>query len=415
MLCYGHEIKSGDGNKKIIFINNLNDSYNYNIQNIRNMFVGYLLCLYLLVISPVSIAYDTKGTHVIIDAWNVTIPHYNKFNEFILYSAVKSNITILNSTHHLFNALDHTSYTALYLLSESHISIHTYPEKKYASLDIYTCGTVDTYAYSNKILDFLYGTNISKDKYVKRTIKRGHINDIGPVNVYKLTSSEYNSDMINVLYKIHSPFQYINIFRDNYYGLTLMIDNLIQYTELNGPKYTKAMVKQISDSNKYNKKILIIGGGDGFILDHLLENKYKYSIHSIKQVDIDFEVLKATTLFFKFESTLCFDEIVTCLFKDGAEYLKNNTEQYDFIIIDSTDPFEPLATVLFTTEFYNNIYKALYHGGKMIQQMSIDQYEYMNQPYYKLMSDIFNTFHVTYSPDTYEFGGRTIFSNVIKL
>ena len=377
-------------------------------------FVGYLY-LYLFIFNIVSLAYDTKGTHVIVDMWNITIPHYNKFNDFIINSAVESDIHILNSIHHLFNKLDDASYTALYLLSESHISIHTYPEKNYASLDIYTCGTVDTNAYSHKILDFFYGTNISKNKYIKRTIKRGHINDIGPVNVYKLTSSEYNSDMINILYKIHSPFQYIIIFRDSYYGLTLMIDNIIQYTELNGPKYTKAMVKQISDSSKYNKKILIIGGGDGFILDHLLENKYKYSIHSIKQVDIDLEVLKATTLFFKFQSTLCFDEIVTCLFRDGAEYLKNNTDQYDFIIIDSTDPTEPLATVLLTREFYNNIYKALYHGGKMIQQMSIEQSDYINQPYYKLMSDIFNTFHITYSPDTYEFGGITIFSNVIKL
>src|SRR5206468_12647297 len=35
--------------------------------------------------------------------------------------------------------------TALFLLSESHCSIHTYPDKGYASIDMYTCGeNIDT-------------------------------------------------------------------------------------------------------------------------------------------------------------------------------------------------------------------------------------------------------------------------------
>jgi spermidine synthase len=173
------------------------------------------------------------------------------------------------------------------------------------------------------------------------------------------------------------------------------------------------MVAQIIKSSKRNKKILIIGGGDGFILEHLLENKFKYSIQSIKQVDIDQQVLNATTRFFKFNSKLCSDEIVTCLFMDGAEYLRHNMEMYNFIIIDSTDPFEPLANVLFTSEFYNNVYNSLTNGGKMIQQMSIEQNEYINKPYYKLMSNIFNKFYLTYA-ETYEYGGRTIFANVKK-
>jgi len=30
-------------------------------------------------------------------------------------------------------------YTFLFLLSESHLSVHTFPEKKYISFDLYTC------------------------------------------------------------------------------------------------------------------------------------------------------------------------------------------------------------------------------------------------------------------------------------
>lgn len=379
----------------------------------KNIYCFYFFLFYHCFTPSLTYAYDTKGTHVILDMWNITVPTYDTLHHFFINSASQANITILESIFHLFNKLDNSSYTALYLLSESHMSIHTYPEKNYASLDIYTCGTVDTNAYANKILDFIYGKNISKDKYTKKIIKRGHHNDLGPVNIYNLTLTEYNPDSINILYKVQTPYQYINIFRDDYYGLTLSIDNSIQYTELNGPKYTKAMVAQIIKSSKRNKKILIIGGGDGFILEHLLENKFKYSIQSIKQVDIDQQVLNATTRFFKFNSKLCLDEIVTCLFMDGAEYLRHNMEMYNFIIIDSTDPFEPLANVLFTSEFYNNVYNSLTNGGKMIQQMSIEQNEYINKPYYKLMSNIFNKFYLTYA-ETYEYGGKTIFANVKK-
>ena len=48
----------------------------------------------------------------------------------------KYNYTVLNRMEHIFEP---QGITILYLLSESHISIHTFPERNYAALDIYTC------------------------------------------------------------------------------------------------------------------------------------------------------------------------------------------------------------------------------------------------------------------------------------
>jgi S-adenosylmethionine decarboxylase len=48
----------------------------------------------------------------------------------------KYNYTILNQIEHIFQP---QGLTILYLLSESHISIHTFPEREYFALDIYTC------------------------------------------------------------------------------------------------------------------------------------------------------------------------------------------------------------------------------------------------------------------------------------
>jgi S-adenosylmethionine/arginine decarboxylase-like enzyme len=46
------------------------------------------------------------------------------------------NYKILGEVEHLFQP---EGYTFLFLLSESHLSVHTFPEKKYLSFDLFTC------------------------------------------------------------------------------------------------------------------------------------------------------------------------------------------------------------------------------------------------------------------------------------
>jgi S-adenosylmethionine decarboxylase len=48
----------------------------------------------------------------------------------------KYDFHILQKIEHVFEP---QGCTIIYMLSESHISIHTFPEKKYMALDIYTC------------------------------------------------------------------------------------------------------------------------------------------------------------------------------------------------------------------------------------------------------------------------------------
>lgn len=46
------------------------------------------------------------------------------------------NLTVLNVSYHQFQPY---GVTALYLLSESHVSIHTWPESNRFALDVYSC------------------------------------------------------------------------------------------------------------------------------------------------------------------------------------------------------------------------------------------------------------------------------------
>ena len=52
-------------------------------------------------------------------------------------SAKLANATVLNL---ISNKFEPQGVTAIALLSESHISIHTWPESNYSAVDIFTCG-----------------------------------------------------------------------------------------------------------------------------------------------------------------------------------------------------------------------------------------------------------------------------------
>jgi S-adenosylmethionine decarboxylase len=63
-----------------------------------------------------------------------------------------NNGNILSSSYHIF---PNDAYTIVILLAESHLSIHTFPENKYASVDVYTCGmNVLTFNIATSIIQY---------------------------------------------------------------------------------------------------------------------------------------------------------------------------------------------------------------------------------------------------------------------
>jgi S-adenosylmethionine decarboxylase len=116
-----------------------------------------------------EVEYSTVGSHIIVDFWGVEFDKLNivAYMEFVLHEAVQTaGATVLHTVSHKFEP---NGCTVLLLLSESHASFHTYPEKGYVSLDIYTCGeTIDPYKGFEVVKHFLEPTHI----HIK-SLKRG--------------------------------------------------------------------------------------------------------------------------------------------------------------------------------------------------------------------------------------------------
>lgn len=84
------------------------------------------------------------GTHLLIDLWGAT----NLDNIEIVQAALEESALVAGATvlhTHLHHFSPNGGISGVVVLSESHISIHTWPERDYAALDIFMCGDCDPY------------------------------------------------------------------------------------------------------------------------------------------------------------------------------------------------------------------------------------------------------------------------------
>lgn len=99
-----------------------------------------------------------SGKHMICDIKqikNLDLLHdINRIKELLDMICEKYGFAILNKVEHAFEP---QGLTILYLLSESHISIHTFPEKDYLALDIYTCRDYSTNDVYLEIYEYIIG------------------------------------------------------------------------------------------------------------------------------------------------------------------------------------------------------------------------------------------------------------------
>lgn len=112
--------------------------------------------------------YSTFGRHVAVDAWGVdfnTLNDSELLQSHMIEAAEACGATVLSVQAKQFEP---QGATVLVMLSESHLSIHTYPEKGFAAIDCYTCGeTVDPQA----AIDYLIGILKPERTYAKKLVR----------------------------------------------------------------------------------------------------------------------------------------------------------------------------------------------------------------------------------------------------
>jgi len=94
------------------------------------------------------------------------LQHLEPLRNACLHAAHSANLTIVGERFHQFAP---AGVTGVILLAESHVAIHTWPEQRFVSLDIYVCHfSADNTAKAEQLLQHLIDTFDSRQVSVHR-------------------------------------------------------------------------------------------------------------------------------------------------------------------------------------------------------------------------------------------------------
>ena len=210
-----------------------------------------------------------------------------------------------------------------------------------------------------------------------------------------LCYSEYHTPFVKLsisiekqLYSGRSDFQQIDVFESKEFGRFLVLDGYMMFTEKDEFIYHEMMVHIPMAVLSSAKNVLVTGGGDGGAVRELL--RYK-SIERIDLVEIDSKVTDVCKKYFPSISNCLDDNRVRIFNEDASKFINGIVNEYDFIIVDSTDPFGP-GEQLFSKIFYENCFAAMKDTGIMVNQHANPFYDNdvkIMQDMHKRIIDIF--------------------------
>ncbi len=115
------------------------------------------------------------GRHLLIEFYDCNsdvLDDVAGIEEHMRTAARKANSTVVNSTFHRFSPY---GVSGVVVIAESHLSIHTWPEYKYAAVDLFTCGeSVNPWKAFEYLKEFF---RPSRESVIE--LKRGEYDKVG--------------------------------------------------------------------------------------------------------------------------------------------------------------------------------------------------------------------------------------------
>ena len=167
-----------------------------------------------------------------------------------------------------------------------------------------------------------------------------------------------------MLLSVQSPFQLIEIFRAEGFGLTMALDGKIQCSVSDEFMYHEMIVHVPAFAHPAPETALVIGGGDGGCVRELARHG---TLRRIDVCELDSMVVDAAKRHLPSLACGFDDHRVKLHFDDGAKFIKNAPASYDLIIIDAPDPIGP-GEALFGEDFIADARAALRPGGVISAQ-----------------------------------------------
>lgn len=306
---------------------------------------------------------EGMGRQLLCDCWGC---NENVFSASAVRSALQeagrqANVTVLQLVVHEFEP---QGVSAVALISESHISIHTWPEEGYLALDAFTCGDN---AIPERCVDVLREI-FDPERIETRELVRGG-SALGEGDRWFIEEQTPNVHFrVRVRERLctrRTPFQQLELVDTHELGRLLALDGKVMLTERDERFYHEMLVHPALLTHPNPQRVLVVGGGDGGAVRETLQHP---SVREVLWVEIDSEVLETAR---QFLPTLCdgvFDNPkVTLHVGAGEQFITALQDEVDVIIVDGTDPIGP-ALPLFEKPFFQHCKEALSQGGILAMQ-----------------------------------------------
>jgi len=191
-----------------------------------------------------------------------------------------------------------------------------------------------------------------------------------------------------ILFQKPSPYGLITVTIDSDSRKLLNINNRSQcYTLENKDDMSERMISDITLSLLTSQKesddfgILNIGLGCGLTLNNLLKST---RVRSIDVVEINPVVAEAAK-FFASENQNALDDLrVNLIIEDGFQFIKENENKYDAIVIDIENPKIAHSSPLYTLEFFEAVDQRINEGGVLALWGYSGSYEYKKTLFFTL-------------------------------
>ncbi|VVU94770.1 Spermine/spermidine synthase domain [seawater metagenome] len=263
----------------------------------------------------------------------------------------------LSNSYQIKENEDTGGYTIFGVISESHISIHTFPENNYFALDLYSCKMIKT-----DVLDDFLKAEFSIKNINQKTIIRQLNDNWFYEKAGGVPDLVFGYQKSKVLVDKYSKFQHIELFESQQWGKVLVLDGVLQITEKDYFAYNEMMAHIPIYAHHNPHSVFIIGGGDGCILNEVTKHE---SLKNITICEIDQDVIDISKEYFPFWSQGWNDPRVKSVTQDANLYIKTiPSKSLSCIIMDSSDYYEDTpSAVLYKNEFFTEVDRVLTDDG----------------------------------------------------
>lgn len=294
-------------------------------------------------------------------------------------SAVQaSGLTLVDEKYHTFPEWQGQpgGVTGAVLLAESHLAVHTWPERAGVTLDVYVCNfSTDNSSKAERLLNDLMSTFAPAQRITNRILRGSKDPETRSDELlleWLNDHSAFGFQAARRLETMRTRYQQLEVFETPQWGRLLRLDGRYMTSERDEFFYHEPMVHVAAITHEQPRSVLVVGGGDGGTAEEMLKHP---SVGRLVLAELDGDVVEMSRKHLQsIHQGALDDPRVALRLGDGAQFVAEQAaradgERFDLIVLDLTDPDTP-AQQLYTREFFAQVKQLLRPGGAITLHIS---------------------------------------------